>query len=427
LDGLNFAETSEAFITRGNISLGQALLRGRYMAAVARMEWTGAPIDTETLNRIDQKWEQLKLSMIEPVDKQYGVYDGQTFKSDRFERYVIALNIPWKVLESGQLSLDDDYFNQMAKAYPQLAQLRELRVNLSKLRPSDLSIGKDQRNRSPLYPFGSKTGRNQPSSSKFIFGTSRWFRGLIKPSPGFGVAYLDYASQEVVIAAALSGDEALLDAYQSGDPYMAFAIQAGLAPSWASKETHKAERDRCKAIVLGVGYGMGAKSMSQRANITPLGAEGLLMHHKETYRTFWAWVDNNVNIALLGKEISSPMGWPIRYRQGSTVNPRSILNFPMQSGGADILRLATCMATEASLSICDPIHDAVLLEAPLETLERDVEHLRTIMIEASRIVLRGIECRVDVEIVRYPNRYMDERGDATWSMIMQMLSEMEEI
>ena len=64
------------------------------------------------------------------------------------------------------------------------------------------------------------------------------------------LAYCDWSSQEIAIAAALSGDELLWKAYESGDPYIAFAIQAGLVPSDATKETHKVIRNRCKSVVL---------------------------------------------------------------------------------------------------------------------------------------------------------------------------------
>jgi len=39
-----------------------------------------------------------------------------------------------------------------------------------------------------LSPFASKTGRNQPSNSMYIFGPSVWVRGLIKPPEGYAVA-----------------------------------------------------------------------------------------------------------------------------------------------------------------------------------------------------------------------------------------------
>jgi hypothetical protein len=57
------------------------------------------------------------------------------------------------------------------------------------------------------------------------------------------------------IAAALSGDDRMIQGYLSGDPYLAFAKAAGLATPDATKASHKAIRDRCKSIVLGINYG----------------------------------------------------------------------------------------------------------------------------------------------------------------------------
>ena len=81
------------------------------------------------------------------------------------------------------------------------------------MRLNSLAVGQDGRNRTGLMPFGSKTGRNQPSNSRFIFGTSRWLRSLIQPAPGRALAYVDWSSQEIAIAAALSGDDALSGFY----------------------------------------------------------------------------------------------------------------------------------------------------------------------------------------------------------------------
>lgn len=52
---------------------------------------------------------------------------------------------------------------------------------------------------------------------------------------GRAIAYVDWSSQEIAIAGALSGDEMLWQAYESGDPYIAFAKQAGLVPAGATK------------------------------------------------------------------------------------------------------------------------------------------------------------------------------------------------
>ena len=63
----------------------QALLRGRYMASVSAMETTGTPIDMVTYRRLLDHWETIKRRIVNRVDARYGIYDGLTFKMDRFE------------------------------------------------------------------------------------------------------------------------------------------------------------------------------------------------------------------------------------------------------------------------------------------------------------------------------------------------------
>ena len=86
-----------------------------------------------------------------------------------------------------------------------------------------------------LSPFRASTGRNQPSNTKFIFGPAVWLRGLIHPAPDYGLAYVDWSQQEFGIAAALSDDANMQAAYNSGDPYLAFAKQAKAIPPEGTK------------------------------------------------------------------------------------------------------------------------------------------------------------------------------------------------
>lgn len=67
------------------IDLPRALLRGRYMAAAAAMEWNGVPIDITILELLRNHWTDIQGDLIAAIDVDYGVYDGRTFKRDRFE------------------------------------------------------------------------------------------------------------------------------------------------------------------------------------------------------------------------------------------------------------------------------------------------------------------------------------------------------
>jgi DNA polymerase-1 len=86
-----------------------------------------------------------------------------------------------------------------------------------------------------------------------------------------------------------------------------------------------------------------------------------------------------------------------------------------------MMRIAAIAATEAGIQICAPIHDAFLIGARLDRLEADVAAMRDIMSAAGRAVTGGLNIRTDAEIVRWPGRYMDERGKAMWEKVAMLL------
>jgi DNA polymerase-1 len=416
------------------VDLPRALLRGRYMAAAAAMEWNGTPIDVPTLGILRENWAHIQDDLIAAVDADYHVFDGRSFREERWAAFLARNNIPWPLLESGRLDLKRDTFRQMAKSHPIIAPMHELRHALSEMRLNDLAVGHDGRNRTLLSAFQSKTGRNQPGSTKYIFGPSVWLRGLIKPPPGYGVAYIDWSQQEFGIAAALSGDTNMQAAYHSGDPYLAFAKQAGAVPPDATKKTHGPTRELFKQCVLGVQYAMGAETLALRIAQPIIAARNLLRAYDETFSKFRCWSDAAVNHAMLHGSLHTVFGWHVHI--GEESNPRSLRNFPMQANGAEMMRLAACLATERGIEVCAPVHDAFLICAPLDRLEADVERMRACMAEASRVVLNGFELATDCpdkvdergepvkfpHIIRHPERYMDERGKKMWDTVMALIA-----
>jgi len=407
-----------------HLDMPRALLRGRYMKAVSHMEHNGIPIDVDALGSLRNNWEDIQDSLINQIDRSYGVFDGRTFKHDLWERFVTENDIPWPRLESGNLDLKDETFREMARMHPSVAPIRELRLALSQLRLSNLEVGIDGRNRCMLSPFSSKTGRNQPSNSKYIFGPSVWLRGLIRPKPGMGIAYIDWEQQEFGIAAALSQDSRMMEAYQSGDPYLAFAKQVGSVPEEATKASHSAEREKFKACVLAVQYGMGHMSLAQRIGCPDWEAKELLRLHRTTYEKFWTWSDSVADHAELERHLWTVFGWQIHYP--GEVNPRSARNFPMQANGAEMLRLACCFATESGIKVCAPVHDAILIEFELSGEEDVVVATQEWMRASSAEVLGGFELRTEALIVRYPDRYMDKRGREMWDNVWSIIAEIEQ-
>lgn len=397
----------------------RALLRGQYAVAAAVTEALGTPIDADLLRLLRDNAARLRRQLIEVVDADFGVYEDARFKIARFAAYLQAQQIPWPCTPNGHLKLDDDTFADMAKAYPQLESLRQLRKSLVQLRDLKLSVGDDGRNRTPLFPFSSQTGRNQPSTSQFIFGLAAWLRGLIRPQPGWAIAYVDWSQQELAIAAALSGDEAMQAAYLSADFYMSLAVLAGAAPAGATKATHPDIRERFKVCALGVLFGMGEDGLALRLGIGKLEARRLLAAHQRSFPQFWRWSQAVADYALLTGSLQTVFGWALRVPRQPNV--RSLRNFPMQAHGAEMMRLAHIELTRRGIRVCAPVHDALLVEAPEGEIDAVVAETQGVMREASAIVLDGFTVRSEARVVRYPERFLEPKGVPMWNRVMTLL------
>ncbi len=410
---------------KADISLPHALLRGRYMKAAARIEYNGTPIDTQLRDRLLKNWDAIQMGIIAEVDQQYGVYEGTHFKEHLFEGYLARNGIPWPRTGSGRLSRDTKTFEKMTDIYPALKPLRILMDTISQMRSFKLAVGMDGRNRCGIRTFWAKTGRNQPRSSEFIFLASKWLRGMIRPEPGFGLAYIDWGQQEIGIAAKLSGDQKMMAAYQSGDPYLEFAKEAGAAPKDATKKTHKAIRNHFKSCLLGVLYGMEEQSLAADTKLPVVRARDLLRMHRQTYPGFWKWLASLLAFAAFRKFLVTVFGW--RIHVGAEVRPTSLKNFLMQANGAEMLRLACCYATERGVTICAPVHDAIMIIAPLELLDEHIRIAQEAMSDASAAVLGGFRLNTDVNVTRYPDHYEPDDEDAKrmWDLVWSAIEKIE--
>ena len=164
---------------------------------------------------------------------------------------------------------------------------------------------------------------------------------------------------------------------------------------------------------------MGEYTLAGRLDQALIVARTLLHLHRETYRKFWKFAEAAVDVAMLGMVLKTVFGWQVV--AGNEPNPRSLMNFPMQGNGAEMLRLACCLGTERGIEIVAPVHDAVMICAPLDRLDDDIITMRAAMAEASRAVLDGFELRTEVAVTKYPDRYADERGEKMWAKVMRLL------
>lgn len=427
--------------SRKVLGWSQALFRGRYQASITRVDREGIPIDVEMNNRLQAVRPQLRQRLIDETNLKYNVYTGDTFTMSKFVELLNRLNIWWPQTRTGLPKTDEVTFEMMCQTHPELRDLYHARKSIKELNASTLTVFADGCSRAYLNPFASNTGRNQPSKwgdkGRFIFGLAKWTRSLIKPKEGEALAYVDYVAQEVAVAAGRSRDPNMIDTYTRGtDVYIEFAKSMGAVPAGATKKSHPEERAKFKICFLAMLYGRGDKSVARALKIPLVEAQDILAHHREMYPTYWKFTEEATIFAPQKGRIFTPGGWSMKIdysmegmkKSSGKIhsNYRTLLNFPIQAGGADILRLAMCMATEAGLRICAPIHDAFLLVSSIDKIEEDTKKLQSIMAQASNIVLNGIiTCRTDGTIVRFPGRYQDDDGKEMWEKVIGWMKDCE--
>jgi DNA polymerase-1 len=397
--------------------------------AVAKIQARGMPIDVPLWNLVQENKAAVVTALLRRFDPSYGdadsIYSPEgEFSYFRFEQWLIRAGITaWPRLQSGELEIDGDAFRLMYGAHPAILGLHALRDSLGVVVRAKLPIGRDGRNRPSIFPFGTATGRN--AHSKSLFNAHAAMRSfMVFPADSIG-AYLDWRTQEVGVAAALSGDEALMESYRSGDIYHSLAVLCGLTQDtniarWKSE--CKDQRQRMKVLQLAISYGMGVRSLAKGLDRHPLIGSEVIIRHKQKYARFWQWRADMVQGAMLDREIKSGYdGWPLHI--STSPNPRTIFNFPMQSGGAEMLRLAATRLCDAGIVPSMLVHDATLIE--VRDAEQ-IEHAIEIMRQAGAEVCGGFEIGVEIEQrLEGGKRYSDKREVARkmWGTIMDVLAE----
>jgi DNA polymerase-1 len=394
--------------------------------AVAQIQARGMPLDMRLWNLVQENKGAVIKYLLRRFDPSYGsdcpIYTPEgEWSYAGIERWLASIGAAWPRKESSRLDLEGDTFRLMYHV-PGVEELHALRDSLGVIVKAKLPIGRDGRNRPSLFPFCTATGRNAHARS--LYNAHAGMRSFMRFDDDVIGVYLDWRTQEVGIAAALSGDQALMSAYSDGDVYYALTKICGLTNGYDRhhwKNNDPTTRQRMKSLQLAINYGMGVPSLARGLDRHPLIASAIIEKHRRAYPRFWQWRDNEVQCAMLDRRMETVFGWPLYL--SSSPNQRTLFNFPMQSNGAEMLRLAAWRLCEAGIIPSMLIHDGILIEA---RNEEQITQAMEIMRTAGREVCDGFEIGVDVDQrLERGARYRDKRPVARkmWATMMLALQE----
>jgi len=199
-------------------------------------------------------------------------------------------------------------------------------------------------------------------------------------APGCLLLSVDYSQIELRIAAHMSGDQAMMDAFRLGEDI--HAATAAAVNNIPLNEVTKEQRRAAKAINFGILYGMGAFSLSQTLGVTLAEGENFIKTYFERFPRVKQFLEGLKLSAAREGYVETLLGRR-RYFPGLAGQPnqairtreeREAINAPIQGTAADIMKLAMLKIPGALKSanlrarLILQVHDELVLECPREEL-----------------------------------------------------------
>lgn len=427
--------------------------RGRYSACTARAERTGMPIHLDLLQRIIQKTPEILQIHKDAVNEYFPFFLAGHQKPDRqfkngsvfrykytkpkkdmraYQAYVESLQIAnFPKTAGGKYKLDGDTLEEFGywKGLEALWKYNKTETSLKWFNKDNKNgffdrVGGDTCVRPYYGIFGTQTGRNAAKAKTFPLAMSSWLRSIVRPNFNSCIIGADFSQQEVYVAAILSGDENLFNAYTSGDVYLAFAKQAGLVPTDATKHTYKHERNLCKGTVLGLQFGMGKDKLRTKLTLdsgNPVSVEKteeLIKAHKTVFKQYWDWVYSISRDYKKGEPLITSDGWVLFCDNPVVTSTR---NFLVQATAASITRKAFVLATEEGLDVMCSLHDAIYIKTQ-ENLQ-DYYLLKKCMLKATEEILKEkkTKMRIDFKQIDSDEPWVEEKGQKDWDKLKGFL------
>src|SRR5256885_624200 len=265
----------------------------------------------------------------------------------------------------------------LAAQYPVVAKLLEYRTMQKALTSYgqnmiDFISPKTGRLHADFRQIGAPTGRfacTNPNIQQVPHATE--YRRCFTGNPeGRRLVIADYSQIELRILAEFSGDQAFIDAFNSGaDLHRATAAQVF---SVEQDQVTADQRDFAKRLNFGVVYGIGAQRFAMMTGMSVTEAENVLRRYFATYRKLDTYLRESANRAVSDKQARTASGRLVRFnfdpsdRQQVSMTQRNGKNAPIQGTSADILKRALRLLNDelrgTSAKIVNIIHDEIVVE-----------------------------------------------------------------
>lgn len=390
---------------------------------IVRMELAGIPFDGTEHEKLITQWDdEIRLTEANLKDIiGFGTINLNSGKQisnwiqDHIDSSIIA---KWPKTNGGQLQTGAealDLFSNLPfvavlKKYKELSKLLSTYGHsfLGHLNPVTARIH-------PSFLLGGTiTGRlscRDPNMQNAPRGP--FFRNLFRASAGNVLVVADFSQIELRVAAIISGDQYMLQAFQNGDDLhcQTAAIIIGIDRGDVSKE----QRQMAKAVNFGLLFGQGAKGLAAYAkrsygvDMTEEEAQDAINAFFKAYPAIKQWQMKTARLAKISGKIETPCGRVRDFtKEECGYRYTEALNTPIQGGAAEValhslIRLEKALNwTEAK--IVNTVHDEVIVEVKEEQAEAAAKTVEASMVQGfldvfpmSSSIIKGL---VEAKIAR---------------------------
>ena len=219
-------------------------------------------------------------------------------------------------------------------------------------------------------------------------------KAFVPSGPGRTLVAADYSQVELRIAAAMSGEQGLLEAFQSGqDIHAATAAKVFGVPL---EEVTRDQRSQAKAVNFGILYGQGAFGLAENLGISRSEAKGIIDAYHAQFAGLEAFTKACVDKAREEGQATTLLGrrrpLPDIHSNNAVVRAfaeRNAVNTPIQGSAADIIKVAMIRVHDAlrgmNSKLIMQVHDELVVDADLSELDAVKTQLVKCMEEAVKL------------------------------------------
>jgi DNA polymerase-1 len=391
---------------------------------LAEMEMTGVALDADYLaemgGELEKQLARLEKRIYRQVGYEFNVNSTQQLAEALFGKLQLKPADKGRKTAAGKFSTAADVLEEMRGQHPVLELILEQR-ELAKLKSTyvdalPLAVNPATgRVHTSYNQAGAVTGRiasSEPNLQNIPIRTElgRRVRKAFIAGRGQRLVAADYSQIELRLAAHMSQDQTMLQAFRDGEDIHT-ATMAAILGVPLEKVTAD-QRRQAKAINFGLLYGMGAFALAKQTGLTLAEAENFVKNYFDRFPGVKKYLAETKRLAaergyvetLLGRRRYFPgLARGADSRESAMARARAereAINAPIQGTAADIIKLAMIRLPAAliqarlSAKMLLQVHDELVFECPRDEVAATARVAREVMAGAYQLdIPLGVEVR----------------------------------